>query len=65
MKTYKVSENYLGKTVINATDANGKVWWVPTDPANSDYAEYLRYTAWVEAGNNPEEFWTVELTQEI
>ena len=32
--------------------------WIPTDPANSDYAEYLRYTAWVDAGNAPEDFWT-------
>lgn len=35
-------------------------WWIPIDPANSDYSEYLRYTAWVEAGNDPDEFWTTE-----
>jgi len=26
---------------IKRTDSEGKVWWIPTDPANSDYAEYL------------------------
>lgn len=31
---------------------------IPKDPANRHYAEYLRYTAWVEAGNDPDEFWT-------
>ena len=61
---YKVIENEFG-SVVKRTDADGKVWWIPTDPNNSDYAQYLRYTAWVEAGNNPEEFETVELTQEI
>jgi hypothetical protein len=34
--------------------------WIPLDPRNSDYAEYLRYTAWVDEGNDPDEFWTQE-----
>jgi len=46
------------KTFIKKTDDAGKVWIVPADPTNSDYAEYLRYTEWVEAGNNPEDFWS-------
>jgi len=34
-----------------------QVSWIPSDPNNSDYAEYLRYTEWVKAGNKPEDFW--------
>jgi hypothetical protein len=26
---------------IKATSENGEVCWIPFDPANSDYAEYL------------------------
>jgi len=28
-------------TIIKRTDADGQVWWIPTDPANSDYQAYL------------------------
>ena len=27
--------------MIIKTDEDGTIWWVPTDPANSDYAAYL------------------------
>jgi len=27
--------------VVKRTDENGQVWWIPTDPANSDYQAYL------------------------
>lgn len=56
MKTYEVIETEDG-LALKATEGQ-KTLWIPTDPANSDYAEYLRYTEWVEAGNNPDEFWT-------
>ena len=46
-----------GAEVLKATEGE-TIYWIPLDPANSDYAEYLRYTEWVEAGNNPEDFWT-------
>ena len=55
MKTYEVVEADFG-TILKATEEE-KILWIPLDPANSDYAEYLRYTAWVEAGNDPDEFW--------
>jgi hypothetical protein len=55
MRTYEVIENEES-TVIKATEGE-KIIWIPLDPANSDYAEYLRYTEWVEAGNKPEDFW--------
>ena len=55
MKTYELIEQEFGQT-IKATEGE-KTLWIPLDPANSDYAEYLRYTAWVEAGKDPDEFW--------
>jgi hypothetical protein len=56
MKTYELIENAEG-SVIKATLPDETIMWIPLDPANSDYAEYLRYTEWVEAGNKPEDFW--------
>ena len=55
MKTYELIKLEEG-SVVKATEGE-KTLWIPTDPANSDYAEYLRYTEWVEAGNTPEDFW--------
>ncbi len=57
MKNYEIVELELGGNILKATQ-DEKIFWIPSDPANSDYAEYLRYTAWVEAGNEPNEFWT-------
>ena len=59
MKTYELITDDLGGEIIKATEGE-KTLWIPLDPANSDYAEYLRYTEWVEAGNDPDEFWTQE-----
>jgi len=28
-------------TMICRTDEDGTIWWIPTDPANSDYQAYL------------------------
>ena len=56
MKIYELVE-IDGDTILKATEGN-ETLWIPMNPANSDYAEYLRYTEWVEAGNNPDEFWT-------
>ena len=33
---------------IKRTDADGSVWFIPTNPANSDYQEYLK---WMEEQN--------------
>jgi hypothetical protein len=38
--TYEVIESEEG-SIVRRTDADGKEWWIPTDPANSDYQEYL------------------------
>ena len=41
--------------IINHKDDNGnllkKFLYIPTDPGNSDYLEYLK---WVEEGNTPD-----------
>jgi len=29
------------RTIIKRTDADGTIWYIPTDPANSDYQAYL------------------------
>jgi hypothetical protein len=55
MRIYEVIETDEGQT-IKATEGE-KILWIPLDPNNSDYAEYLRFTAWVDEGNDPDEFW--------
>jgi hypothetical protein len=59
MHTYEEVE-LSGETMLHRSDGA----WIPTDPNNGDYAEYLRYTAWVEAGNDPDEFWAQSDTLE-
>jgi hypothetical protein len=39
--TYEVIETSGSPTFIRKVDAEGKVWNIPMDPANSDYAAYL------------------------
>ena len=41
MITYKIITNLNGADVLQKTTPDGKVWWVPTDPDNSDYQAYL------------------------
>ena len=55
MKTYEVVEAEEG-SAVKAT-VGEKTTWIPLDPANSDYAEYLRYQEWVAAGKKPADFW--------
>jgi hypothetical protein len=38
--TYEVITN-LTSQIIKRTDPEGNEVWIPTDPANSDYAQYL------------------------
>ena len=45
MKTYKLHKVMNGEVVI---DSDG--WCIPADPANTDYAEYLK---WLAEGNTP------------
>jgi hypothetical protein len=46
---YEIIETEMGGEVIKRTDADGNEAWIPTDPANSDYAQYL---ASLEESNN-------------
>ena len=39
------------KTSLKREDADGNVAFVPADPGNRDYAEFL---AWLDEGNTPE-----------
>ena len=48
MTNYELIEIREGLSCVKKTDADGKEWFIPLDPANSDYQRYL---AWLE---NPE-----------
>jgi hypothetical protein len=47
--TYEEIQHDSGYKVIKRIDAKGNEAWIPTDPANSDYQEYL---ASLESENN-------------
>jgi hypothetical protein len=38
---YQIIKDEFNAEVIKRADSEGKVLWIPTDPENSDYAEYL------------------------
>jgi hypothetical protein len=40
--TYEIITTPLGNTVINATFEDGRMLSIPSNPANSDYQEYLK-----------------------
>lgn len=40
MPIYEEINQDMG-TIIKRTDEDGAIWWIPTDPANSDYQAYL------------------------
>jgi len=42
MTTYEIKETEQGD-VLTRTDADGTVWFIPMNPANSDYQRYLRW----------------------
>ena len=41
--TYEVITTPSGNTVINAYYEDGRMLSIPSDPANSDYQQYLKY----------------------
>lgn len=51
MTNYEIIETEGFSPMVKKTDADGKVLWIPTDPANSDYQRYLR---WLENPNAEE-----------
>jgi len=38
---YEVYPTLNGSNYIKKTDENGSEWFIPSDPANSDYQAYL------------------------
>ena len=48
MSTYTTYETESGQLFITRQDEDGRIYTIPSDPANSDYQRYLR---WLE---NPE-----------
>jgi len=56
MKSYQVTE-IDGSKVIKATEGE-TILWIPLDPANSDYAEYLALQDWLAEGKKEADFWT-------
>jgi len=53
MPTYKVIE-LENNSYIERTDDDGKVWAIPTDPANSDYQAYLNKDTLVSNSSTPQ-----------
>jgi len=41
MIKYVEIKEELGAIIIKKTDEDGKEWYIPNDPANSDYQAYL------------------------
>jgi hypothetical protein len=41
---YTEVTNVLGLGIIHRVDEDGSESWIPKDPANSDYQEYLKWT---------------------
>jgi hypothetical protein len=56
MKSYEKVQTKLG-LVVKATEGEREIW-IPTDPANSDYAEYLALQDWLAEGKKEADFWT-------
>lgn len=44
MTQYEIKSTEYGDTVVR-TDEDGSIWFIPIDPANSDYQRYLRHLA--------------------
>jgi len=45
MTKYEIVETTSNNNCIKRTDEDGQIWFIPTDPANSDYQAYLAYVA--------------------
>jgi hypothetical protein len=39
---YEEHTSEMGYKSIKRTDPDGTIWWIPSDPANSDYQAYLK-----------------------
>lgn len=44
MSNYEIVNSEINEdTFIKRIDEDGKEWFIPSDPANSDYQAYLKY----------------------
>jgi hypothetical protein len=41
MTKYEIITSEFGSEVLKRTDEDGKEWFIPIDPGNSDYQRYL------------------------
>jgi len=41
LSIYQIHKTELGAESIKRTDPDGSEWFIPIDPANSDYQRYL------------------------
>jgi hypothetical protein len=41
MPTYEIVKNSFNQDILKKTNEDDTVWWIPCDPANSDYQAYL------------------------
>ena len=48
MTNYEKIISDLGQDSIKRTNEDGLITWIPIDPANSDYQEYLNHEATAE-----------------
>ena len=55
MKIYELIDTEFGQA-LKASEGE-KISWIPLDPANSDYAEYLELQAWLADGKKEKDFW--------
>lgn len=39
---YELIIDESSNKMVKKINPDGSVWWIPTDPANSDYQEYLK-----------------------
>ena len=49
MATYEIEVSELNSTIIKKIEEDGTIWYIPSDPTNSDYQAYLKS---LEEGSN-------------
>ena len=42
---YELISTSETEKIVKATNADGKIWWIPVDPENTMYQAYLEWLA--------------------